>query len=579
MRILGIGDSHDSGVCLIEDGKILYAANEERFSRVKLDRSFPRLSLENLFNYTKLDLGSIDLTAVASFSTFTPMQELPQVDKNSNLSDFFLKTEPWTNKIFNSVAKLTGPLVESTPFINLFQFAIKPFRANKEKLRGTIEKWGIRMPVKYVEHHTCHAASAYFTSGFREATVITLDGSGDGLSGSISVGRDGCLRRIGHCPKNHSAGNFWGAVTLACGFIPDKHGGKITGLAAYKPSQEAHRLLREFYGYSKERLHFIKKSGAGTIGQVRLIKKVLKDFSREEIAYAAQKVLEETITGIVRDAVEKTGKRNVCLAGGVFSNVRLNQKIAELEDIDQIFIHPHMGDGGLAVGAALYTMYDANLKGLAPFTLEDVYLGPEYNEYNIMEACKNLKMRWQRLPNYAAFIADCLVQKKIVGIYHGRMEYGPRALGHRSILGEPTDPSMMDWLNKKLARTEFMPFAPVILEEKMPMYFKNYEKGRYAARFMTICFDVTDYGKKMAPGIVHVDGTARPQIVNMKNNKYIYKILVEYEKKTGLPLCVNTSFNRHEEPIVCTPSDAIEEFLRGGVDVLVMDDYHIYREE
>jgi len=158
------------------------------------------------------------------------------------------------------------------------------------------------------------------------------------------------------------------------------------------------------------------------------------------------------------------------------------------------------------------------------------------------------------------------------------MEYGPRSLGHRSIIAEPTDPTMMDWLNKRLERTEFMPFAPICIEEDAPQYFANFDAGRLASRFMTVCFDVTEYGRKMAPGIVHKDGTARPQIVNEKENKYVYDALQAYKRRTGLSLGINTSFNKHEEPIVCHPDDAIEELVRGGIDVLFIENYRVVKQ-
>ena len=232
-----------------------------------------------------------------------------------------------------------------------------------------------------------------------------------------------------------------------------------------------------------------------------------------------------------------------------------------------------MGDGGVALGSALDVT--AREIGLAPTDISEAYWGNAATEEEILATLRRYPVDYERLDDPSEAIGDALVAKQVIGLFNGRMEYGPRALGHRTILAEPTDPTMMHWLNDRLDRTEFMPFAPIILEEDAPRYFKNFEAGRLPARFMTICFDVSDYGKKMAPGIVHKDGTARPQTVNETDNAYIYRALSAYKRKSGLSLGINTSFNKHEEPIVCHPRDAVKELIRGGVDVLFLENYRI----
>ncbi len=564
MNVLGIHDGKDAGVCLLSNGRTVYAANEERFSRKKLHFGFPYLALRDLMETTGVRPGEIDRVSVG----FQAMVETEDYPIYSDIEDTTV-----FQKIFAGAARILGPVTATRAFVQASKQALSLISSNKQALRKSLREFGVTAPVECVDHHRSHAASAYYTSGFEDALIITADGGGDGLAGSVYTGRGGDLRVLAEWPRVHSPGNFWFLITYICGFNPIKHGGKITGLAAYTVCEEAHRVLSEFYGYDPKQLCFLNKKHLLFQDAYRALSEALRGFTVEQIAYGAQKVLEDTIVGVARAAVKRTGLRRLGLAGGTFANVRLNQKILELEGVDEIFIHPHMGDGGVTVGSALDVT--ARHTGLAPCAISDVSWGNAVPESVIQKTLQEYPVRSQKLHDPAGAIADCLAEKQVIGLFNGRMEYGPRALGHRTILAEPTDPTMMDWLNKRLERTEFMPFAPIILEEDAPVYFKNFDPGRLPARFMTLCFDVTDYGKKMAPGIVHKDGTARPQIVNRTDNRYVYNALKRYKEKTGLSLGINTSFNKHEEPIVCHPRDAIQELLRGGVDVLFIENYKV----
>ncbi|MCZ6633785.1 MAG: hypothetical protein O7G87_10285 [bacterium] len=564
MNVLGIHDGKDAGVCLLSEGRPVYAANEERFSRKKLHFGFPFLALHNLLETTGISPSEIDRVSVG----FEAMVETEDYPIYTDIDDTtFLQT------IFAGTSRLLGPVTETSAFVQASRHILSFVSKNKQYLKKGLREYGITTPIEFVDHHRSHAASAYYTSGFENALVITADGGGDGLAGSIYTGTGGVLEVLAEWPRVHSPGNFWFLITYICGFNPIKHGGKITGLAAYTPCEEAHRVLSKFYGYDPHKLCFLNKKHLLFHDAYRALKRALEGFSIEQIAYGAQKVLEDTIVGIAREAARRTGLRHLALSGGTFANVRLNQKILELDEVDEIFIHPHMGDGGVSMGSALDVT--AREIGLEPFTFTDVYFGNTTDESTICKTLKKYPVRVKKLDDPAEAIADCLVQKQVIGLFNGRMEYGPRALGHRTILAEPTDPTMMDWLNQRLERTEFMPFAPIILEEDAPIYFENFGAGRYAARFMTVCFDVTNYGKKMAPDIVHKDGTARPQIVNQTHNAYIYHALKHYKAKTGLPLGINTSFNKHEEPIVCHPRNAVQELLRGSVDILFIENYQV----
>ena len=566
MIVLGIHDGKDAGVALLNDGELLYAANEERFTRNKLHFGFPYLSLQNLLSHTGIDPRKIDRVCVG----FQSMIETEDYPIYTDINDVTM-----IQRLFSGTSRLLGPVTASRPFVKASQHLLSFISKNKQSLQKSVREFGIEAEIEYVDHHRSHAASAYYTSGFNDALILTADGGGDGLAGSIYAGSNGKMEVVTEWPRVHSPGNFWFLITYICGFNPIKHGGKITGLAAYSPCEETHRILSEFYGHDPERMCFLNKKHLLFHRAHTELSKALEGYSIEQIAYGAQKVLEDSICGIIAAAVEKTGLQKVALSGGTFANVRLNQKILELEGVETIFVHPHMGDGGVAVGAALDVL--ARETGLEPTEVSDVFCGNSASEQEILDTLYNAPVTFTKLDDPAEGIAECLVKKQVIGLFNGRMEYGPRALGHRTILAEPTDPTMMHWLNERLDRTEFMPFAPIILEEDAPAYFENFEPGRLASRFMTVCFDVTDFGKKVAPGIVHKDGTARPQIVNEAENAYVYRALKRYKEKTGLSLGINTSFNKHEEPIVCRPRDAVQELLHGSVDVLFIEDYKVKR--
>lgn len=560
LRVLGLHDGHDSGVVLLEDGHILYAANEERFSRKKFHWGFPHLSLQNLFETTKIAPENIAQVAVSGQSFFERDEAMAFALEPTHVNIY--------KRYGESVARSLGPLADSAAFA-AFVKGVGMLQRNRGRVREYLEALGIHAPVRFYDHHVCHAAGAYFTAETDPVLVITADGSGDGVSGSVSIGREGRLTRIAHSPVVHSAGRFWDVITILCGFKPTRHAGKITGLAAYRPSPDAYEKLRRLYGANSGALRFANKERRVWFGELSRIREVLPEASREELAYAAQKVLEEAFGTVVEAAIARTGIPNVALAGGTFANVRLNQKLMEIPSLRSLHIFPNMGDGGLAMGAAFSAT--AARFPLRPAPLTNLYFGPAYPEHDVRRSAAALGIPLQKLSDPAETIARELEAKRVVGVYEGPMEFGPRALGHRSILAEPTDPTMMDWLNKRLERTEFMPFAPIILEEAAPRYFRNFAKGAYPAKFMTLCFDVTEEGKRQAPGIVHRDGTARPQTVSKKEQPLIHAALTRYEELTGLPLCINTSFNKHEEPIVCTPENALKEFLRGGVETLVME--------
>jgi len=544
---------HDSSAALVIDGRIVAAVSEERLSRVKCDGSFPNRAIREV-----LDIGGItprDVTAVAMADFNVPRYALRAF--RYNLQTLF-ETGVFLPR------RALGPFKDAL---------VHPRRAPLEFRHAT---------VRYVEHHTAHAAAAYLAGPFDPALIITMDGVGDELCATVSEGSGGNVRRLYGCNGLYSPGMLYSAVTQALGFTRNRHEGKISGLAAYG---DPCVCLAEFDGqfaYNPRSHSFCSGDLARLFRRVEVPRKricaLVDKHSPEHVAAAVQHVIEQLVLDLVRDALSRSSVRNIVLAGGVFANVRLNQLIRELPEVENVFIHPDMGDSGLGLGAALYTARRDG-SNQSPRPLETVYLGPGWSGREIERAIHGAGLRYRVVRPIEPLIADRLARGRIVGRFAGRLEYGPRALGNRSILAPATDATVNDWLNRRLHRTEFMPFAPAILRERAAEYLVGWQPDHDAARFMTTTYRVTQTMQKQAPAVVHVDGTARPQVVDEKDNPSLHRVLREYEQRTGLPVLVNTSFNIHEEPIVCTPEDAIAAYRQGSVDCLAAGNCWTEREE
>jgi carbamoyltransferase len=298
----------------------------------------------------------------------------------------------------------------------------------------------------------------------------------------------------------------------------------------------------------------------------------LKGHSREDIAAGAQLVLEEIVVEYISYYLQKSGEKNVCLAGGIFANVLLNMAIKDIKGIENLFVFPHMGDGGISSGGAAYACM--HMGGMIK-PLKDAYLGPQFSQ----DACRAAIDTAGLTPQVPTILEDevarLLNEGLVIGLFQGRMEYGPRALGNRSIMVRATDPGVNESLNKRLARSEFMPFAPVTMIEYAGKCYEEWSDGGSGAttRYMTCCYSCTDFMIETSPAVVHIDGTARPQVISSDDNPIYWGILAAYHKITGIPTLVNTSFNEHEAPIVCRPEEAVDVLIKGGIDILVMPPY------
>jgi carbamoyltransferase len=432
------------------------------------------------------------------------------------------------------------------------------------ELEGNLSKLGLLKKLKRYDHHLSHAAAAYFASGYERALIVTLDGYGSGLAGSVSMGEGRQLRRIHKLEYPHSLGTFYESVTSSLGFKPSRHEGKIVGLAAYG---EPKVLLDVVMSRFEEEPGSFRVRESNNIYFSRYLASL---FPKIDVAAAYQRALEIVATNYIRYYVENIGIDTVVMAGGVMANVKMNQRIFEIPGIRRIFIYPNMGDGGCGTGAGFLACREKLGEDTA---YKSVYYGPEYSDSLIQEELQRAGLAFERIDPIEPKVAALIHQGRVVARFNGRMEYGPRALGNRSILYRATEPEVNQWLNQRLGRTEFMPFAPATLYEERDRCYHHIDGAELAAQFMTITFDCTEFMKRTCPAAVHVDGTARPQLVNRETNPSFHAILTEYYRLSGIPSVINTSFNMHEEPIVNSPGDAIRAFLDGNLDYLAIGSY------
>lgn len=372
------------------------------------------------------------------------------------------------------------------------------------------------------------------------------------------------LTELSSTPLYHSPAFYYAYITKLLGFIPHRHEGKILGLSGSGDPKETYEIINKRTNIKNNKFNV---DGYFGYHEIVWLKNKLSKYSNQDIAAGIQKVLEETVLTYIKKNVFKIKGNTIVLSGGVFANVKLNQLIKNL-GFKKVFIFPHMGDGGLAYGAA-YAMYLEKFPLRQTPSISTLYLGNEYTEEEILEVLKNSKLKYYKSKNIEAEVANFINSGKVVAVFNGKMEYGPKSLGNRSIFYKADDATVNTWLNKRLNRTEFMPFAPIILKEDANRFFIDYDEANLeATQWMTITCNVSKYCKQVAPAVVHVDNTARPQIVTKEINRFAYNVLKEYKKLRGYSIMVNTSFNMHEEPIVRSPNDAIKAFKQSKLDLL-----------
>ena len=605
MRILGISPlDKDATVTLVVDGRVTQSIAEERFSRKKMHAGFPYLALQAALDAEGITADQIDHVVYAFFDCDKEaelMRRNVDLDRKLNLERPAKSTsqmirhalanaskagqeipglgsadekmiKPFHKVLAYKLAISDGPIgawVNKRQFGKWLDLATSDHRKYQAELEQGLSKFGLSEKLSRVEHHVTHAANAFFCSGFEKALIVTVDAYGSGLSGSVSIGNGTTIERIAEVQTPYSLGAFYEQITAALGYSPDRHAGKIVGLAAYGNPEVVGDVLRSQVVWDEGVFRLRRSSN------IYLSRYLAGLFPKIDVAAAYQTVLEEIVCRQVEFFVKQTGLDTVVLSGGVAANVKMNQRIKEVAGVNQIYIHPGMGDGGCGLGAAVLKSIEL---GFDHGPLENAYLGPDYSNEEIERELKSSGLDYEFYESIEPEIAKLIAENKVVARFNGRMEYGPRALGNRSILYPASDPKVNQWLNKRLGRTEFMPFAPATLYEDRDRYYIGMDGAEFTSEFMTITFQCTEEMIKTCPAAVHIDGTARPQLVSEKTNESFYKIISEYKKLTGIGSVINTSFNMHEEPIVCTPADAIRAFQLGRLDYLAIGDYLVCSE-
>lgn len=575
MYILGIHRGHDSSVALIKDGEVIFNIEEERLTNIKHCVSLPVKSLETCFSFTGVNPRDIDLVAVPELTKIPDILLLlgnPETEV-LNISQDFPKTSDY---FIDIVTRNLHHTINSLKIFSKFSFPTyqKTYSLSK------------KAKILQISHHLSHAAGAYFSSGFREKSlVVTSDGSGYALSNTIWLGENGRLNPLLKIGIGGSLGFFYGIVTEGLGWAINEGEGKTMGLAPYGNSNKTKGLLDFCLPKYKEgkliRSYNFGPPGMWSINgvdnwhypQSERIKRLAEKYGSENVAAEAQRVLEREMLNFIIPWIKKLKVEYLCAAGGVFLNVKMNQRIWEAGLLKDFYIFPDAGDGGLAVSAAVYAYHLQNPKWKGTSTTH-VYWGTEFSDDYIEKALKVRQLKYKKYrskKNLTKDAASLLAKGKIVAWFQGRMETGPRALGNRSILMDPRKSKNKDIINSRVKyREPFRPFCPSMTEEGMARYVVT---PTHNPNYMVISFDAKKETAKEIPAVVHVDNTLRVQQVTRKANPIYHSLITEFGRLTKVPCLLNTSFNIKGQPIVGTPEEAIKCFYDTGLDYLAIGNF------
>lgn len=559
MLILGIHCGHDSAATLVNDGAIIADVAEERFTRIKHDSSFPYYSIVYCLEQARLHHLEVAILVISG-------QKAP-----IDFERFFvhpdggeLQYSASSQRLKKAEQLLARPLAYELPIY----------------MERLVLPSGCK--IIYIEHHLCHAAASYFTSGYEsDALILTMDGVGDGVSSAFWMGSGNFISPLKKWDSSASLGWFYSNVTEALGWRHGDGEGSTMGLAPYGDPSLLGTALSSYHptftnGDLTVAHDFGKPSVFNDHGflhwhlpEAGVIHNLAQQFGNPNVAASAQAILEHEITALLSSWVSKTGANHICLGGGVFLNVKLNQSIHKQFNKQAIWICPSPGDSGLAMGAALYAWHQHGDKP-ANLRLPHLYLGPTSQDEEIEALLKQRNLIFERLEDPAKKAAQLLASDYTVGWFQGAMESGPRALGNRSILMSARKMANKEILNSKVKfRESFRPFCPVILYDKKDQYLIDCDE----AAFMIISFDAVKEKEQCIPAAIHIDGTVRPQVLKQETNPLFYKLVDEYGRLTGEYALLNTSFNLKNEPIVCSPREAIKCFYDSGMDALIIGSF------
>jgi len=546
---------HDSSACIVRDGELLFAVAEERISRVKHDARFPVHAIEACLGFANARADQVDEVCFG-WQTAGP--------------------------VFRHDLKMYGTGQWPATYLNVLNSS-RHFLSmwHQESGARVFERtFGTSKPrVRFVEHHLAHAISAYGYSGFDEAAIVIMDGRGAWEATSIWHGKNGRIEHVQTIPFPNSIGGFYSAFTEYLGFVPNSDEWKVMGLAPYgEPGVKLDAFIDAETNNGTPYRVDTKRINGGRTGTVAGIAAALGaprvgeseiEQRHKNIAYAVQEYCERAMMSVVRAALKKTNSKNLCLAGGVALNSKANGKILASGIVEKLFVQPAASDDGVALGAALAPCLDRDGR-LPNRAMRHAYFGPWFEDDAIETALKTYKLRYLTLSDPAAAAAQLLSDGKILGWFQGRMEFGPRALGGRSILADPRDPEMTAKVNNAVKFREWWrPFAPSMKREAAGEFVESATDSP----FMILTAQVRQEKQSVIPAVTHVDGSARPQTVEKTANPVYWRLIDEFGKRTGVPVVLNTSFNLRGEAIVNTPTDAIRTFFSSGMDGLVVGNF------
>jgi carbamoyltransferase len=562
MKILGINHSNDAAAALVVDGRVVAASQEERFSRLKHDAGFPDRAIDFCLNTQGITLG--DLDAVGFFWN-------PGIHAESPLRRLTQSVRHHVEYLYGVPARLIPRLHERVI-----------------RMEETIHlASGRKLPIHYLTHHLCHAAAAFFTSPFEDAAILTADGYGERQSTTIYRGRGLDLELLAEIDFPHSIGSFYAALTDYLGFRANSGEGKVMGLASYGREGEYVGKLRKlitltergfeldlsYFEFFHDRPHRYSEKLVALLGPAREPESTV-DRRHEDIAFALQAVTEEAMLHLARMARKLTGAKNLCVAGGVALNCVANGRMQREMDFEKFFFYPAAGDTGTSVGAALAVEHLLH-RGPRSMAVASEYLGTGFTAAQVRAVLDRGRLRYHMLKDPEVTAARMIADGLIIAWFQGRAEFGPRALGNRSILADPRCTEMKDLLNATVKfREPFRPYAPSVLEESCGKFFGSDVPSPYMLRAYPTRPEMID----VLPAITHVDGTARVQTVNTTQNPRYYRLIKEFGRITGIDCVLNTSFNIRGEPIINTVDEAIKCLMTTGLDALFVEDFLVVKD-
>ncbi len=568
MKIIGINhEMHISSACLLEDGKIVAAAAEERFTREKLTRKFPLETIKYCLKEASITTGQVDYIATSW-----------------NPGIYFTKFNP----IYSGQRRHMVEQLYSIPD-NLMQLYVRPeVDYVFQEISGSFGK----TKTYYITHHRTHAANGFFLSPFSSAAILTADAQGEFESTTFCHGKDNKINFLKGINYPHSLGALYSTFTEYLGFMSNSDEWKVMALASYADSNNRfYKLLKEevvrfqvdggfelnlsyFKGFLHDQPSLYTERFVETFGSARERNEELQE-RHFEIAAALQKISEEAVVHLLNWLSQQTREKNLVLSGGFFMNSVFNGRVLELTPFDNLFVSSCPDDSGNCFGAAFY-LYNHILGEERGTPMQHNYYGPQYTDSEIEETLKGYNLNYTYEENISKKAAKLISEGNIIGWFQGRMEFGQRALGNRSILADPRNGDMKDKVNRAVKfRESFRPFAPAVIKEKQEEYFEIGKGGDVP--FMEKVYSVKPDKRNEIPAVVHVDGSGRIQTVTNELNPEFYSLIEEFKKITSIPIVLNTSFNLNGEPIVCSPGDAIKTFYTCGLDALVIGNYIVHK--